>query len=154
VSDQLAPSAIDIAAFHAILRSMTGTVGVTDASGLGPLRVETLHRGDARLRLVFDPKWLRPGGTVSGPMLFTLADTALYAAVLSILGLQPLAVTTDMQIRFLRKAGAVDVLAHARVLKHGRRLIVGDVTMWAEGDPRPCAHATGAYAPPAPAGDA
>jgi uncharacterized protein (TIGR00369 family) len=109
---------------------------------------EELTRGRARLRLPFDERHIRPGDTVSGPAIFTLVDTALYAAVLSEVGLEPLAVTTDIQIRYLRRAGRCDLIAEARLLKRGRRLAIGDVTVYAEGRQGAVAHATGTYALP------
>ena len=79
---------------------------------------------------------LRPGGTVAGPMLMSLADTAMWAAVLGAVGPVAMTVTTHLDIDFLRFAGPNDVVAEARLLKLGRRLAVGDVLMTAEGATR------------------
>ncbi|RME73302.1 MAG: PaaI family thioesterase [Planctomycetota bacterium] len=138
------PAAIDAATFDRLLREH-----VPMAKGFGCETLE-ITRGRARLRLPFDPKLIRPGDTVSGPAIFTLADTALYAAVLSHTGLEPLAVTADMQLRFLRSAGRHTLLAEARLLKTGARLAVGEVRVWREGEEpdRLVALATGAYAIP------
>jgi len=92
---------------------------------------------------------LRPGGTVSGPTLFGIADAALYVAILGELGIVALAVTTNMSINFLRKPSATcDIIAHCKLLKVGKTLIVGDVMIYSEGDDAPVAHAVGTYAIP------
>lgn len=104
--------------------------------------------GFVRLRLHFHLEQLRPGGTIAGPVMFTLADTALYAGVMSVVGLVPQAVTTDLAIRFLERPGKRDLLAEVRMLKPRGRLAVGEVTLWSEGQENPVAHATGTYAVP------
>lgn len=71
--------------------------------------------------------FLRPGGTLSGPTLMTLADTAMYFLVLAMTGPQPLAVTSSLTINFLRKPPPADLHATARMLKLGKRLAVGEV---------------------------
>jgi uncharacterized protein (TIGR00369 family) len=111
-------------------------------------RVEKVDEMFARVRLCYDPKHLRPGGTISGPSLMTLADTAIYIALLGMIGPVALAVTTNLNINFLRKPGQVDVIADAKLLKLGKRLAVGEVTMYSEGDPEPVAHATVTYSIP------
>lgn len=91
---------------------------------------------------------LRPGGTVSGPTLFTLADCTFYAAVLAAIGKVPLAVTTSCSIDFMRKSAPGDLIADARILKLGRVLCVGDVLIH-NGDPaRSVAHANLTYSIP------
>ncbi len=93
---------------------------------------------------------LRPGGTVSGPVLMTVADVALYVALLGEIGIVPLAVTTSLNINFLRKPSAERrVVGVCRLLKLGRRLAVGEVTLYSEGDDEPVAHAVGTYSIPA-----
>ncbi len=100
-----------------------------------------------RYRVVTDG--LRPGMTVAGPVLFGLADAALYVAILAEIGIVPLAVTTNMNISFLRRPSAEqDVLGRCRLLKLGRRLAVGEVFLYSEGDDEPVAHAVGTYAIP------
>jgi uncharacterized protein (TIGR00369 family) len=114
--------------------------------------VERLEEGVAQVRLPFSNDLLRPGGTVSGPALMALADFAVYAAVLSRIGAVPLAVTTSLNINFLRRPGAADLLAHATLLKLGKRLAVGEVMLTSEGEPDPVAHVTATYSiPPASA---
>lgn len=92
---------------------------------------------------------LRPGGTVSGPVMMALADVALYVAILAQIGIVPLAVTTNLSINFLRKPRADRrVVARCRLLKVGRSLAVGEVYIFSEGENEPVAHATGTYAIP------
>jgi uncharacterized protein (TIGR00369 family) len=92
---------------------------------------------------------LRPGGTVSGPVMMGLADVALYIAVLAQIGLVPLAVTTNLSINFLRKPRSDRrVVARCRLMKLGRTLAVGEVWIFSEGEEEPVAHATGTYAIP------
>jgi uncharacterized protein (TIGR00369 family) len=92
---------------------------------------------------------LRPGGTVSGPTMMELADTALYVAVLATVGLIPLAVTTNLSINFLRKPAAHSNLRAVCVLhKVGRSQAVGSVEIFSEGSDAAVAHAVGTYAIP------
>jgi len=111
-------------------------------------RVEEVRDRFVRLRLPFHEDHLRPGGTVSGPALMSLADTAMYVVVLAMIGEVPLAVTTSLNINFMRRPGPVDVIADARILKLGRRLAVGDVALYSDGDPEMVAHATLTYSIP------
>ena len=113
-----------------------------------PFRVERVDDRFARVRLIYHDSQLRPGGTISGPALMTLADTAMYMALLAEIGPVALAVTTNLNINFLRKPGQADVLAEARLLKLGKRLAVGDVLMYSEGERDPVAHATVTYSIP------
>ena len=95
----------------------------------------------------------RPGGTVSGPTLMALADTALYVAVHATLGITPHAVTSQLNIHFLRRpAGGKAVVAGCRLLRVGRSMAVGEVALYSEGEDEPVAHATGSYALPAKRG--
>jgi uncharacterized protein (TIGR00369 family) len=92
---------------------------------------------------------LRPGGTVSGPVMMALADVALYVAILARIGIVPLAVTTNLSINFLRKPRADRrVVARCRLMKLGKTLAVGEVWIYSEGEEEPVAHATGTYAIP------
>jgi acyl-coenzyme A thioesterase PaaI-like protein len=92
---------------------------------------------------------LRPGGTVSGPVLMATADVGLYVAILAEIGIVPLAVTTSLNINFLRKPSATaDILAHCKLIKVGKALAVGEVTLYSEGNPDPVAHAVGTYSIP------
>lgn len=111
-------------------------------------RVEEVRERFARVRLPFHEDHLRPGGTVSGPTLMSLADTAMYVVVLAMIGEVPLAVTTSLNVNFMRRPSPVDVIAEARLLKLGRRLAVGDVAMYSDGDPEMVAHATLTYSIP------
>jgi uncharacterized protein (TIGR00369 family) len=103
------------------------------------------------MRLVADERHLRPGGTVSGPAMFSLADVAAYVATMSRIGKQALAVTTHCSIDFMRKpVSGVDLLAEARILKLGRSLSVTDVLLYSDGTSAPVAHASLTYSiPPA-----
>ena len=94
---------------------------------------------------------LRPGGTVSGPVLMEVADIALYIAILGEIGIVPLAVTTGLNINFLRKPSAEsDIIGVCRLLKVGRSLVIGEVNLFSEGDDQLVAHAVGTYSiPPA-----
>jgi acyl-coenzyme A thioesterase PaaI-like protein len=95
------------------------------------------------------PGELRPGGTVSGPVLMGLADAALYAAILGEIGIVPLAVTTSLTINFLRKPAAdKTVVAVCKLFKVGKSLAVGDVSLYSEGQPEPVAHVVGTYSIP------
>ncbi|WP_323004910.1 PaaI family thioesterase [Pseudorhodobacter sp.] len=114
----------------------------------------TITRVEADLlemRLNVGTQHLRPGGTVSGPSLFALADVAMYLAILARLGPVALAVTTNCSIDFMRKPAAGRALiAQARVLKLGRVLAVGDVLIWSQGGDAPVARAGLTYSlPPA-----
>ena len=94
-------------------------------------------------------KDLRPGGTVAGPVMMGLADTALYIAILREIGLVALAVTTNLNTNFMRKPEAgKDLLAVCRLLKLGKALAVGEVTIYSEGQAEPVAHTTGTYSIP------
>ena len=112
-------------------------------------RVEKVDERFAQVRLLYHDRHLRPGGTISGPSLMTLADTAMYIAVLAMIGPVALAVTTNLNINFLRKPAQADVIAQAKLLKLGKRLAVGEVSMYSDGDTEPVAHATVTYSIPA-----
>lgn len=103
-----------------------------------------------RVRLKTKPMHLRPGGTVSGPTMFALADVAVYLAVLSLVGPKALAVTTNCAIDFMRKPAADrNLLADVEILKLGRSLAVGDVRLFSEGhEDRPVARASLTYSIP------
>ena len=110
--------------------------------------IERVWRGGCRLRRHFHPKSLRPGGTVSGPIIMALADVAMYVAVLSTIGWVPLAVTTNLTINFLRKPAPRDLFAEAKLLKLGKRLAVGEVGIRSDGGDELVAHATLTYSIP------
>lgn len=113
------------------------------------------HADGARAELLLEYRThqLRPGGTLSGPTMMTLADTAMYALVLSAIGEVPLAVTTNLSINFLRRPQPEDLVAEASMLKLGRSLAVGEVSLRAASSREVCAHAVVTYAlPPARSG--
>lgn len=112
------------------------------------LTIEAVRYGGCRVRLAFRPETLRPGGTVSGPTMMALTDVTLYIAVLVSIGWVPLAVTTQININFLRKPGAADLVAEGRLLKLGKRLAVGEVSIRSDGVADLVAHATGTYSIP------
>lgn len=114
------------------------------------LRVEEVGRGTVRARAPFDEDFLRPGGTISGPVLMAIADFAMYAAVLSRIGRVELAVTTNLNINFLRRPHPGDVIAEAKLLKLGKRLAVGEVALFIDGDEEMVAHVTSTYSIPPP----
>lgn len=111
--------------------------------------VELVEHHYARVRHTLAESDLRPGGTVSGPTMFAVADLALYVAILGEIGLVPLAVTTNLNINFLNKPAAdKDLIGECRLIKVGKGLIMGDVFIYSDGIEQPVAHATGTYAIP------
>lgn len=104
--------------------------------------------GGCTVRLNADERHLRPGGTVSGPSLFTLADIGGYVCVLSHAGPDALSVTTNLNINFVRKAEAGPIDGHCRILKLGKSLMVFDIDIVAGLDGHTVAHATGTYSIP------
>lgn len=111
-------------------------------------RLETVAPGRARLRLRVAERHLRPGGTVSGPSMMTLADAAVYASLLALDENAGDAVTSNFNIAFLRRPEAADVLADAELLSVGRRLVVADVRLRSAGQDRPVANAMVTYVRP------
>tara|TARA_B100000676_G_scaffold309051_1_gene371487 strand:- start:513 stop:944 length:432 start_codon:yes stop_codon:yes gene_type:complete len=111
-------------------------------------QVEEIGYGTARMRMPVDEQHLRPGGTVAGPALRGLADATMYAVVLGMVGPVELAVTTNLTCNFLRRPSMVDIVAEGRILKLGKRLAVGEVSLYSEGDPEPAAHVTATYSIP------
>ncbi|TVS02853.1 MAG: PaaI family thioesterase [Rhodobacteraceae bacterium] len=101
------------------------------------------------VRLLHHPRHLRPGGTVSGPAMFALADVSVYLAILAMIGPKALSVTTNCSIDFMRKpAAGVDLICDARLLKLGRALAVGDCLIYSEGMEAPVARASLTYSIP------
>ena len=107
-----------------------------------------IRPGGCTVRLNADEQHLRPGGTVSGPSLFTLADIGGYVCVLSHAGPDALSVTTNLNINFMRKAEAGPIEAVCRILKLGKSLMVFDADIVAGEDRHIVAHATGTYSIP------
>lgn len=116
---------------------------------VGEYEIEEVWYGGARVRRRHHERSLRPGGTVSGPVMMALADFTMYVAVLTAIGWVPLAVTTNLSINFLKKPGARDLLAEARLLKLGKRLAVGEVGLHSDGEDDLVAHVTSTYSIPA-----
>ncbi|MGH6672174.1 MAG: PaaI family thioesterase [Xanthobacteraceae bacterium] len=110
--------------------------------------LEDLWFGGCRMRRHFHPKSLRPGGTVSGPIMMALADFTMYLAVLSAIGWVPLAVTTNFSINFLQKPAPRDLVAEVRLIKLGRRLAVGEIGIRSDNADDLVAHATSTYSIP------
>jgi uncharacterized protein (TIGR00369 family) len=115
---------------------------------IGDYEIEDVWHGGCRLRLRYDRRALRPGGTLVGAAMMSLGDFAMYVAVLSAIGWVPLAVTTNLTINFLKKPAARDLLAQARLIKLGKRLAVGEITIHSDGDDDLVAHVTSTYSIP------
>jgi len=138
---------LDAAGVTAFIESVwPGALDVVDVVEVG--------ERTARVRLRYQDRMLRPGGTVSGPSLMALADTAMWVAVLGMVGPVAMTVTTHLDIDFFRFVGPHDVVADARLLKLGSRLAVGDVLMTADGSTEPCARASVTYSIPPDAASA
>jgi uncharacterized protein (TIGR00369 family) len=117
--------------------------------------VEEVGEMRARVRLNVAERHLRPGGTVSGPSMFALADVGIYVAILAMVGPEALAVTTSAHMDFMRKpAAGADLIAEVRLLKLGRVLVVGEVLMHSEGQEVPVARAAMTYSRPPSGGGA
>jgi uncharacterized protein (TIGR00369 family) len=111
--------------------------------------VESISERGAWVRQTIDSSHLRPGGTVSGPVMMAVADIAMYVALLAEIGIVPLAVTTNLSINFLRKPQAdKDILAHCQLLKVGKNLAVGEVSLYSDGSDEAVAHVVATYAIP------
>jgi acyl-coenzyme A thioesterase PaaI-like protein len=108
------------------------------------LAIEAVWDGGCRVRQAFNEFSVRPGGTISGPTMMALADFAMYVAVLAGIGPVPLAVT----INLMRKPPPRDLLAEARLLRLGKRLATGEVTIRSDGEEAPVAHVTSTYSIP------
>jgi uncharacterized protein (TIGR00369 family) len=115
---------------------------------MGNYEIEEIWHGGCRLRYPFTQSSLRPGGTLSGTTMMSLGDFAMYVAVLSAIGWVPLAVTTNLNINFLKKPAARDLVAEARLIKLGKRLAVGEVAIRSDGEDELVAHVTSTYSIP------
>lgn len=113
-------------------------------------RIEALTADGVRVRMPVSEQNLRPGGTVSGPSMFALADVSVYLAILARVGPKALAVTTNCSIDFMRRPGPVDMIAQTRLLKLGRSLAVGDTLLFSDDRVEPVARAGLTYALPPP----
>lgn len=111
--------------------------------------IERVAEREIDVRLAVAERHLRPGGTVSGPAMFALADVSVYLALLAVIGPEALAVTTGCSMDFMRKpAAGRDMIARCRLLKVGRALAVGDVLLYSEGEAEPAARASMTYSIP------
>ena len=113
------------------------------------LKIEELQPGRVRARIPYRDSMLRPGNILSGPALFTAADIAMYALVLSHIGPQLMAVTSNLNMNFVNKGVPGDILADGRLLKLGRRTAVMEVSLYSAAAPETLVtHVTGSYALP------
>ena len=110
--------------------------------------VEDISPMAARVRMAYHNRQLRPGGTISGPAMFTLADLSIYIAILGQIGPVGHCVTTSLNINFLAKPEPRDLIAYCHVLKIGKRLAIAEVSLFSEGSEDLVAHATGTYSIP------
>jgi uncharacterized protein (TIGR00369 family) len=110
--------------------------------------IEQVWSSGCRVRKQFDARSLRPGGTIAGTTMMALADFATYVAILATIGWVPLTVTTNLNINFLKKPAARDLVGEAKLLKLGKRLAVGDVAIRSAGEDDLVAHATATYSIP------
>jgi uncharacterized protein (TIGR00369 family) len=110
--------------------------------------IEAVGPLTARVRMDYHERHIRPGGTLSGPSMMALADVAIYLAILAHIGPVALAVTTNLSFNFLRKPDQKGLVAECRLLKLGRRLAVGEVSIYSEGGTEVVCHATGTYSIP------
>jgi uncharacterized protein (TIGR00369 family) len=112
--------------------------------------VEEVRENYARGRLLYRDSMLRPGGTLSGPALFTATDMAMYVLILSHIGPELMAVTANLNMNFLARGKPGDIVAEAKMLKLGQRLAVMEVSLYSAAEPETLvAHVTGSYARPA-----
>ena len=112
------------------------------------MEVESVLPGSVTIRVPYRNEFIRPGGTISGPVLMAVADFAMYGVVLSLIGRVDPAVTTNLSINFLRRPPPGDVIARARILKLGKRLAVGEVLLHAGDQEDLVAHVTSTYSIP------
>ncbi len=119
-------------------------------AGMMGFEIAEIGKGTCRVRLPQSDRFLRPGGTVTGPALMSLADYAMYVAVLSRIGRVEMAVTTNLNCNFLRRPKPGAVIAECRLIKLGKRLAYGEVSLYSEGDEAdgPVAHVTATYSIP------
>ncbi|MBV9968568.1 MAG: PaaI family thioesterase [Xanthobacteraceae bacterium] len=138
------PPALTVTELEAYLRAEFPQVFNADSG----VSIEDAWHGGARVRQAWRETFIRPGGTVSGPTMMALADFAMYVAVLAAIGPVGLAVTTSLNINFLRKPGRADLLAEAKLMKLGKRLAVGEVALTMVGSADVVAHVTATYSIP------
>lgn len=112
------------------------------------LKVDEVREGYARIRIPFQSKCIRPGGTISGPVMMTAGDTAMYAAILGTLGEVAMAVTSNLNINFLQRPEPCDLIAEGTILKLGKRIAFCEVGIRSDGSDDLVAHVTGSYSLP------
>jgi len=112
------------------------------------LRVEEISESGARIRIPFDERNKRPGGSVSGPVLMAAGDTAMYAAIVGKLGEVSMAVTSNLNINFMQRPNEVDIIAQGKILKLGKRIAYCEVEIYTSESTELVAHVTGSYALP------
>jgi uncharacterized protein (TIGR00369 family) len=140
----MAAAKMSVAELEAFLR-----VEFPQTFGGDDVTIESADGETCLLRQRYSERMLRPGGTISGPTLMGLADCAMYVVLLSAIGPIGLAVTTNLNINFLRKGQpGHDLLAAAKLLKLGKRLAVGEVSLMSGTSPEPIAHVTATYSIP------
>ncbi len=118
------------------------------ANGEQQYFVESLDFDKTVVRLKYHDRHLRPGGTFSGPAIMSLGDLTVWIMVLARIGRVASAVTTSLNVNFLNRPGQVDLIAEGRLLKLGRRLAIGEVSIFSTGADRPVAHITATYSIP------
>ncbi len=119
-----------------------------DTAGRGRFVVTGMQPGETEVRFATNERHLRPGGTISGPTMFAMADVCAYAVVLGHVGPKGLAVTTNLNINFMRKPEPGVLIGRTRLLKLGKRLAVTDCEIYIEGSDDMVAHATATYSIP------
>ena len=146
-SDDSAAHSLDAAQVEALINAHFPQIHV----GGRAMVVEEVGHRTARVRLRKQDRHLRPGGTVSGPTMFTLADFSVYVAIIASLGKGGIeAVTTNLNINFLAKPEPRDLISCVRLLRLGRRLAVGEAQLFSDGGEDMVAHAIATYALPSP----
>lgn len=135
-------SKISIADFDDLLKTGLPWTAMLD------INTEKMLAGEVVMRLPYRADSTRPGGTISGPHMMLLADACMYGVVLSLIGRVELAVTTNLNINFLRKPRESDLVAEGKIIKLGKRLAVIEVALHSEAEEKLVAHATGTYSIP------
>lgn len=107
-----------------------------------------LGEGELEVRLPFRKEFLRPGNTISGPVMMSLVDTTAYMLILSMIGPVALAVTTSLNINFMRRPNPEELSARARMLKLGKQLAVVEVLLYLSASDTLVAQSTVTYSIP------
>lgn len=124
------------------------TAEAVPLAGQMGIKVDEVKAGSVIMRVPYRSDFVRPGGTIAGPVMMALADFAMYGVVLTLIGRVELAVTTNLNINFLRRPEPGDVFAHGRILKLGKRLAVGEVLLHMGDEEQLVAHVTSTYSIP------